>query len=256
MSWKREGVFKGIVIVLVLGLVLVSLFGIKTVYAQPGQVTIKPTDNVSVSAANPNLNEGGMESLGVGNGTIGAPPLEYSTEALAWLKFNLSSVPNGAVIDGTTLQLYSSSTSGTNIVNAYSCLDNSWTESTLAYSNMPGYNTTSMDTVSVEAINQWYNWDVADVVTKSLNSNSEVVTIVLGEPIVNNTVSNVVFDSKEFPATYGDYSPRLTIQWSGIVPEFPTFVYLPFFMIATLIGVTLYKKRARLHFKPQLGRRM
>jgi hypothetical protein len=244
MSWKTEGIFKGIVIFLVLGLISVSLFSMKLAYAQAGQVTLPPTDNVSVSAANPNLNEGGMESLGVGNGTIGSPPLGYSTESLAWLKFNLSSVPDGAVIDGATLQLYSSSTYGTNNVNVYSCLDNSWTESTLTYASMPSFNTTSMDTVSVEASNQWYNWDVADVVTRSLNSNSELVTIVMGEPIVNNATSSVTFDSKEFPITYGNYSPSLTIYWNAVVPEFPTFIYLPFFMIATPIGVILYKRKA------------
>jgi hypothetical protein len=160
------------------------------------------------------------------------------------LKFDLSSVPNGAVIDEATLMLYAYLVGETFNVHAYSCSYNSWTELTLTYSNMPSYSTTSIDSILVATNNQWYNWSVFDAVTNALNSNSKAVTIVLSEPSPHSSASSISFYSKEAPVFLGTgYSPKLTVHWSSVVAEFPTFLILPFLMI-TIIAVVLYKKKA------------
>jgi hypothetical protein len=247
---NRIRVFREIFIILVLGLVLVSSPSIKTVNAQAGQVTLKPTDDTYVDSYNPNSNYGGRIDLDVENSvTGGTPPYQVTYLDLVWLKFDLSTVPNGAVIDGATLQLHTSYVGETYSVHAYSCPNNSWTELTLKYSNMPSYNTTSMDSLLVATSNQWYNWSTVDAVRNSMMSNPETVTIVLQEPSAHSSVTFVSFESKEAPVYFTDYSPKLTVHWSGVVPEFPTFLVPASLMITALLAVVFYKRRllAKLH---------
>jgi hypothetical protein len=98
-----------------------------------------------------------------------------------------------------------------------------------------------MGSVLVEANNQWYNWSVVDAVRTALNSTARTVTIVLYDPSPHGLISSISFNSKESSTSY--YAPALTVHWSGIVPEFPTFLALPFYIMATLIAVTACRKR-------------
>jgi len=242
MSEKRIDIFREIVIALVLSLVLVFSLSIETVNAQAGQVTLKPSDDTFVDSSFQTLTFGGETILETLNEYHYYGGQFSEVEEVVWLKFELSSVPKGAVIDVATLQLYPSNVYGTNDVHAHFCTNYSWTESSLTYSNMPSYNTTSMDSVLVTVNNQWYNWSTVDAVKNALNSNAEAVTVVLREPSIQNSL--VSFESKEAPINLTDYSPKLTIHWSNVVPEFPTFLILPFFMIATLLAVIIYRKKS------------
>lgn len=244
MSEKRIHILRQIAIVLVLSLVLVSSVGIKTVNAQAGQETLKASDDTYVDFIYQNSNYGEQYYLQIQYSQdyplLGA----FWPRSIVWVKFNLSSVPDGAVVDIAALQLHTSSVNVTYDVHAYSG-DSSWNESTLTYGNIPAFwNNTSMDSVSVTTNNQWYNWSVVDAVRNALNNNSTAVTIVLSAPLAVDSLSGIWFDSKENLINSTDYSPKLTIHWSNTVPEFPTFICLPFFVLATLIGVTLYKKKA------------
>ena len=98
-----------------------------------------------------------------------------------------------------------------------------------------------MDSVLVEASGQWYNWSVVYAVTNALNGNPKLVSIVMLEPNPSSSATGVRFSSKEDTAYY---SPTLTVHWSGVIPEFPTFIILPLFMIATLLAVMVYRKRS------------
>lgn len=245
MNAKREGIFKAIIILFVFGLVSASFFSVKTVYAQAGQVTLKTTDDNYVDSSVPELNHGNLTYIDIYWYTFGE-----LVHSFGWLKFDASSVPNGAIIDDATLQLYALPfVNAAPNVSAYSSSDNSWTEMTLTYANMPSYNTTPLDTTlvttSVTSNGQWYNWSVAQAVENTLNSSSKEVTIVLSDSSITNSLFDTIsFASKEYNATPEDWSPKLTIYWNSVVPEFPTFIYLPFIMIATLIGVTLFEKIA------------
>jgi hypothetical protein len=240
VSWK---------LLCVLGLVIL-LFSLsaESVSAQAGEVTLKPIDDTYVDSSNPSSNYGEQNYLQITNYNS---EVNSAYESIAWLKFNLSSVPDGAVIDGATLQLRTSNVTGFVIsfnVNAYSGSDFlnvsavvSWTELTLTYSNMPSYNTTSMDSVLVATNNQWYNWSVVDAVRDALDSTARTVTLVLFDPSPHGLVSSISFNSKEF--NLSDYAPTLTVHWSDILPEFPTFLFLSFYIMATLIAVIAYRKR-------------
>jgi len=224
---------------------LLSLPYIKTtvVYAQSGQVTLKPTDDTYVDSSNPNSNYGGQTYLEIEYSVLGSEPYQTIYKDLAWLKFGLSTIPNGAVIDEATLQLYAMIVGETFNVHAYSCSYDSWTELTLTYSNMPSYNATSIDTTIVATSNRWYNWSVVDAVRNALTGNFIAITTVLSESSPHSSLSDIWFYSKNAPVIITDYSPILTIHWSSIVPEFPTFLLLPLFMIATLFGVIVYRKK-------------
>jgi hypothetical protein len=244
MSEKKLDVSGKLLIVLGLVILLFSLSA-ESVSAQAGEVTLKPTDDTYVDSSNPNSNYGGQNYLQITNYNS---EINSAYESIVWLKFNLSSVPDGAVIDGATLRLRTSSVTGSFNVNAYSGSDFlnvsavvSWTELTLTYSNMPSYNMTSMDPALVATNNQWYNWSVVDAVKDALNSTARTVTMVLFDPSPQGLLSSISFNSKEF--SISDYAPTLTVHWSGIVPEFPAFLVLPLYMMATLLAVTVYRKR-------------
>jgi hypothetical protein len=237
---------KGLIVLVFLGLVLVSSLSVKTVNAQAGQTTLKPpTDDTYVDSNDPTSNYGGQDYLQIENYQYTVLGQTYEYESIVWLKFNLSSIPSGAVVDAATLQLYTSIVGETFNVHAYSCSDNSWTELTLTYSNMPSYNTTSMDSALVATSNQWYNWSVVDGVRNALSANSNAVTVVLFDPSPHSSATVVWFDSKE--TEFGFNPAKLIVHWTAVTPEFPTFLILPFFMIATLLAVIILKKRIKIN---------
>lgn len=158
------------------------------------------------------------------------------------MKFGLSTIPNGALIDEATLQVYAYAVSETANVHAYSCSNNSWTELTLTYSDMPSYNVTSIDTTIVASSDRWYNWSVVDAVRNAATGNFSVVTMVLSDPSPHSSYSIIRLYSKEAYVYITDYSPILTVHWSGIVPEFPSLLSLSLFLIGTLLTIVFYKK--------------
>jgi hypothetical protein len=193
---------------------------------QSGEVTLEPMYDTYVDSTRQNSNYGGQGDLAI------------STEQIVWLKFNLFVVPNEAMVDRATLQLFAVNASETHSINAYSCSDNSWTELTLTYSNQPSYNTTGMDLVLVPSGGMWFNWTIVDAVWNTLKgSGPRTMTVVLRETSLSASVA--LFDSKE---SFYARPPKLFVHWSGIVPEFPSFLILAIFMIATLSATIVYKK--------------
>jgi hypothetical protein len=226
-------------IVLIFVLLLSSV--IIVVYAQAGQVYVWLTDGTYVDSNYPNSNYAGQSFLQIKN-------YQDKEIEIVWLKFDLSSVPNGAVVDNATLEmclfLVNHSSPFSYNVHAYSCSDNSWNQSSLTYSNMPSYNTTSMSSTLVSQSDNlgWCSWNIVDAVGNALNSNSTAVTIILFDPSPNSSNTTLTFVNFVFS---GGSPPHLYIHWSSIaVLEFPSFLILPFFMIATLIAIVFCRKKA------------
>ena len=196
-------------------LIGVSFPGPNPPNAQTGEVVMyEPTDDTYVGSSNQNSSCGGQDHLEISRWTDSS----QTHESIVWLKFSLYELPDGAIVDNATLQLYTSVVNETHTVQACSCYDNSWSEPTLTYANMPGYNASSMDSILVAADNQWYNWSVVDAIRNALNNARKAVTIILRETSPHDSASEVWFDSKEYP-TYPpyQYAPKLTIDYSGIV---------------------------------------
>jgi hypothetical protein len=172
--------------------------------------------------------------------------LEQHFISITWLKFSLgflADLPNGSVITGASLQLYCLDGLHPQFtISAHSCLDNSWEESSLIYSNMPHYNATPLDTVSLVDQPKWYSWRVFDAVLQAVNNGSNVVTIVLQGDTVQTDILPIQLISRE-NTIFIWAKPLLTIYYT-IIPEFPSILLiLPLFMIATLLTATIYRKR-------------
>jgi len=210
---------------------------VQLVNAQEGEVTLNPTDDTFTSSYMPDSNYGEYVSLEITR-------FEFTKtvfERLVWMKFSLSEVPDGAVVDVATLELYCQKTSETYDVYAHSCSDNSWTQLSLTYTNSPRFNATPMDSTTISADYQWYSWNVVDGVRKGLNGihgGSDLVTLVLQETTNRGIWSEVEFYSNEQSTN----QPKLTIHWTHIVPEFSFYLVLPLFLIATLLIVIIYRR--------------
>lgn len=231
-----------VALIILIGIIALPVATIPLVKAQAGQVTINPTADTYVDFVDQNSNYGNQTYLSIAK--FDSPLIE---ERRIWLKFNLTSIPDGAIVDNATLRLYCYRADTAYNVYARSSSDVSWTELTLTWSNMPSYNATSMDMEQVATPNRWYNWSVTYAVQRAIDvthGGSDIVTIVLQETTVRS-YSWVSFYSKE---GYSNY-PELTVHWGDVVPEFPSFLILPLLVLATL-AVAFYKRKTERATKP------
>lgn len=226
-------------IIVLLTILVTQIIFIQFVYAQEGEITLNPTDDTFTSSYMPDSNYGEYVSLEITR-------FEFTKtifERLVWMKFNLSEVPDGAVVDVATLELYCQETSETYDIYAHSCSDNSWTQLFLTYTNSPKFNATPMHSTAISTDYQWYSWNVADAIRKGLNGihgGPDLVTLVLQETTNRRIWSEAEFYSNE---QYTNH-PKLTIHWTHIIPEFPSYLTLPLFMVTTLLIVIIYRRKA------------
>jgi hypothetical protein len=128
-------------------------------------------------------------------------------------------------------------------VDAHYCSSNNWEEESITYNNQPSYSTTVLASKLVYRLNinddHWFAWDVTGAVTQSFDNNKDLVSIVVEIHPNSLMYSWLWFDSKE---NLWD-SPELIVGWSGEIPEFPSFLILPIFMIASLLVVIVYRRK-------------
>ena len=209
-----------------------SMFNLK-VNANEGQVEFVPFADTYTDVLDPLSNYGGSYYLSIAYN-------EYAIQT-TWLKFNLSHVPDGAIVDNATLKIFPTIVTVTHEVSAHFCSNNSWEEYTINLINQPEFDETALDTTLVGMPDRWYNWNVTDAVRKSLNgvfNASDMVTIVLKQTQWHLSFRRLQIVSRE-------YGIRVTlyVHWSDVVPEFPSFLILPLFMIATLLAVIFYRRK-------------
>lgn len=212
------------VITLSVGIMLTSI--IPLVNAEEGTIILKPTDDAYTNGWKPDENYGASVKLK----TIGF----YVT----WLKFDLSTMPKEAFGITAILELYTTNDEVyPNDVPTYLCPNTTWTEETITASNQPDLiEFVELDRDYISNEERWYEWLVTDAVTNATANNATAVTILMRTfGLVTPTIS---FSSKEGSLTK---QPKLTISWEGVIPEFPTWLILPLFMMATLLIVAYQK---------------
>jgi hypothetical protein len=195
---------------------LVTVMMVRLVHAETGEMTLNPTDDTYVDYDAAGANLGGTEKLAVLTENDPNTPID-----ITWLKFDLSSVPDYAVIDSATLQLWATDvpTEHKPFVDVHSCGNISWTEMNLTYENMPDYNGTAIDSVQVINASTWYSWNVFGLVKASFDSQSSAVTFVLDTK--TNTQEQETYVSTQFSSKESiSYVPRLIVHWSDTVPEY------------------------------------
>jgi hypothetical protein len=137
----------------------------------------------------------------------------------AYLKFDLSSLPTGAVITQAYLRLHRDS-GGNTVSPAYSVSDDSWIESgneSINWSNMPAYGTQLSNATSESG--NWYRWDITPYAISEFDSEDKLLSVVI-KTAETSAVSEVLFDSKEATGTADD--PRLDIVFSPEQTPTPT----------------------------------
>lgn len=219
--------------------VLILLFiMVSHVVAQGGSVIIYPSDDTYVSIWDDADSIHGTETWLKVAYSYAGDVIQYWT----YLKFDLSSVPQGARGFTSVLELYTRSdgVSGEDTYPAYLCLNNSWTEETLNMNHLPSLGDLYLDSETVSTEQTWHAWIVSAAIENATSRNASAVTIMVGRPFGMATEGAVwaFFNSKEAVK----YIPRLNIGWTE-VPEFPSFVITPLFMIATLLVAIFYKRK-------------
>jgi hypothetical protein len=218
----------------------VQITSVAVVKAQGGQVILKPTDDTYVAFMNPAANYGSAQMLRV-----------CLAHYWTWLKFDLSTIPKGAVGISALLELcttYNGVASPHFVVACLALLNktisNSWSEATLTGDNaFNGFymGDAELDTDYVANNEVWYEWNVAQAVVNATTSNATDVTIIMRYPYPEDATS-LAFNSKEASSTK---APKLTVSWTDAIPEFPPILILPSFMIATLVAVLMIKRKQR-----------
>ncbi len=183
------------------------------------ELVLNPIADSYIDSDSPSDNFGGSGYLDVRSAIYDSGYFENEYE-VSYLKFDLSSIPQGSTINSAELQLYAWYTSDvTAHVGAHYCQDNTWSEIGITWSNAPGYVAKATDIVDIAFDDEWYSWDVTGDVQKGL-SNGALTEVVKSERTASGYES-VSFRSKD---TYReDEVPRLVISISeNNPPNLPT----------------------------------
>jgi len=232
MNEKKRKLRDAVAIMIFMGILVLPITVIPLVKAQEGVIILNPIDDAYTDGSRSNSNYGSELKLK----TLGW--------YLTWLKFNLSTIPEGAFGFTAILELYTTLDGITkpHDVVARLILDNSWwTEETITAHNCPNYITSiELDIDYVANDETWYEWIVTEAIMNATANNTTTVTILVRCPYGPQPSTTISFTSKEASLTK---QPKLTIFWEGIIPEFPSFLILPLSMIATLGIVIMHTMR-------------
>jgi len=178
----------------VFGLLVLCVFCCVMVDAQ-----ITPSADAYTNTASPSTNYGSATTLGVDGAT-----------QIAYIQFNLASIPAGASISQATLKLYVNSVTTAGSFNV-DYVNGSWTESTITHNLAPALGTTIASGVALTTAskNQYILINITPAVEAWLNGSQTNDGIAL----VANGSFNATFDSKENTTT--SHPAELDIVFAG-----------------------------------------
>lgn len=183
-----------------------------TASVNSGTYLLAPVADAQVASGSAGSNYGTSNNLYLQSAASG-----YGNER-AWLKFDLSGIPNGASIAGASLQLWDWKSTGAALpVEVLGGNDDTWTETGLTWNTQPAFGPTPFDTQTL-ATGQaalWYNWDVTPFVQSKMTGNKLVSLVVkpAAEDSTDVPSPSYGFDAKE----YGSNAPvlKVTTQTTG-----------------------------------------
>ncbi|MFQ5621711.1 MAG: DNRLRE domain-containing protein, partial [Candidatus Nanoarchaeia archaeon] len=202
-----------------LGILLTPITFVPQVHAQGGTIILNPTDDAYTDGYNVNSNYGSepeLRTLGFGR-------------YLTWLKFDLSSIPEGVIGITAVLELYTIYSGVSDPHNVVASLilnnfNNSWTEDTITASNHPPYpDDVELDTEYVANDETWYEWIVTEAIVNATANNATAVTILMRYPWGIQTPA-ISFNSKEGSLTK---IPKLTVTWTALADTTPPTIGTP-----------------------------
>jgi len=178
-----------------LRILLHSMFGIKSL----------PPLTPGLKASKPNDNHGSDTTLHVkvevdAHGKV-------TNVRRTYLKFDLSGLPSGAVIDSAILHMYR--TKDNDIPSAYTTGD-AWTETGITWNNQPGPGTFICDG-ALESGN-WFKWDLTSYVASEF-AGDKIVSVVLKFKVESGSDQHMDFTSSE-----GTWNQRPWLEISYHMP--------------------------------------
>ena len=160
-------------------------------------VTLNPVADTYIDSLFPTSNFGGQNVLDVLKSPFGVD--------VAFLRFDLGSIPQTALISNAALRLHSDGVMETVVVGVHSVSNNSWDEMTTSFRNYPKWGNSSLDNMTLSSSSSaWYGWNV----TSAIGAGSSVVSFaVVSESITQ--IGMVEFDSRE-----GSSPPQLVVTYA------------------------------------------
>jgi hypothetical protein len=189
------------------------LIGGTAIVSNADVVQINPSDDSFVEDSLPNMNFGSSASMFVAD----AQPDSPNSIARSYLKFNLSTLPAGAVIDTAMIHIYATVIYYPAVsVGAYYLSNDGWSETGIGgitWNNAPtGFNP-SPTALKVIDMAMWTSWDVTSDV-QAVWADDGVYSVVMKEPAGDEGVDGnyVLFNTKDDPDPPD--RPYLRIQYT------------------------------------------
>lgn len=185
---------------------LVPSTAFQGVSAATTTIQIEPTDDAYVYQKYPDSNYGSYYSLYVGT--------YNGAKERAYLKFDLSNLPENAVIVSATLHAYTYKGASSTPVNisVYAVSDDSWTEGSITWNTKPQEGALLDKDLIDTAGNHWSVWDVTDFVTQEFNGD-KIVSFVLISDAEGSIPESIGYTSKD-DTKYPDHHPYLKIVYT------------------------------------------
>lgn len=136
-------------------LCLVTIFFLFFSSLHSETITLNPIADAYVTADMPTTNWG--DDLGVAIGT--------HTEIIAYVKFNVGSIPVGSTINTATLRLYCTAIIDNSFV-AIARISNSWNEYSVTWNNRPGWEAPVLTSTPCTPTACWWEIDVKNIVSR------------------------------------------------------------------------------------------
>ncbi|RLG23059.1 hypothetical protein DRN85_10090, partial [Methanosarcinales archaeon] len=138
----------------------------------------------------------------------------------AYLRFDVSGLPEDAMVESAILKLHVRMLGGTHTIGAHYCPDNSWKESEITWNNAPPFEAHVLDEVVISKDSTWYGWNITESL-RNIWPQNEVTFVMVSEDKQELKSSLLWFDSKdqEYEWMKG-YKPRIAIYWS--LPKEPS----------------------------------
>jgi len=184
--------------------------------AYPPRLTVSPpywaicTADATVDSNEADSNKGGENNLEVSD----TSQEFFGGIKRSYLKFDLSGLPEEAIIESAYLKLNTFMLGGTHNVGAHYCSDNTWQEHEITWNNAPDFNEDVLDEVVVAKDSTWYGWKVTDAL-QNVQSFQEASFVLISEDTQELMSSLLWFNSRdqEYDWMKG-YKPKLAIYFS------------------------------------------